>query len=67
MSMIAARGADQFVIRFPPGVRERVAQRAAENGRSMNTEIIAAIEAHLNGLDRFASLEARVAKLEQKR
>ena len=52
--MIAAR--DQYMLRLPPGLRERVAQRAADNGRSMNTEIINAIEQHLIGADRVSQL-----------
>lgn len=37
----------QFNIRFPDGLRERIAQKAEERGRSMNDVIIAAIEASL--------------------
>jgi hypothetical protein len=53
---IAAKDADQYMLRLPPGLRDRVAQRAAENGRSMNTEIIEAIEKHLIGEDRVTRL-----------
>ena len=52
--MIAAR--DQYMLRLPPGLRERVAQKAAENGRSMNTEIVAAIEQHLSSANRVTQL-----------
>jgi hypothetical protein len=38
------------------GLRDRVASRAAENGRSMNTEIIEAIERHLQGSDRISEI-----------
>lgn len=31
---------DQFVLRFPDGMREKIKRAAAENGRSMNAEII---------------------------
>jgi predicted DNA-binding protein len=53
---IAAKDADQYMLRLPPGLRDRVARRAAENGRSMNTEIIDAIENHLKGADRITQL-----------
>ena len=53
---IAAKDADQYMLRLPSGLRDRVAQRAAENGRTMNTEIIDAIENHLKGADRISRL-----------
>jgi predicted DNA-binding protein len=53
---IAAKDADQYMLRLPPGLRDRLARRAAENGRSMNTEIVEAIEQHLTGADRVTQL-----------
>jgi len=53
----AGRGSDQFMIRFPPGLRSAIAKRAAKNGRSVNTEIIEAIEQYLSGEDRFSRVE----------
>lgn len=53
---IAAKDADQYMLRLPPGLRDRVAKRATENGRSMNTEIIEAIEKHLEAADRVTEL-----------
>ena len=53
---IAAKDADQYMVRLPPGLRDRLARRAAENGRSMNTEIVDAIEKHLEGADRITKL-----------
>ncbi len=38
------RGADQFVVRMPPGMREKIAEAAENNGRSMNAEIISRLE-----------------------
>lgn len=35
-----SRTADQFVVRFPDGMRDRIAEAAKRNGRSMNAEII---------------------------
>ena len=52
---IAAKDA-QCMLRLPPGLRDKVAARAAQNNRSMNTEIIEAIEHHLQGADRITRL-----------
>jgi hypothetical protein len=38
------RKADQFIVRFPPGMRDRIAAAARENGRSMNAEIVHRLE-----------------------
>lgn len=35
-----ARSADQFNVRLPPGMREKIAEMARRNGRSMNSEIV---------------------------
>ena len=32
--------AEQYIVRFPQGMRERIKARAAENMRSMNSEIV---------------------------
>lgn len=40
-----SRTADQFVVRFPDGMRERIAESAKLNGRSMNSEIVSRLEA----------------------
>lgn len=55
---IAPAGADQYMLRLPPGMRDAVAKLADANGRSMNTEIVAAIEKHLTGTSRLAELDA---------
>ena len=36
---------DKFIVRFPAGVRDRIATAAKQNGRSMNAEILALINA----------------------
>lgn len=38
--MKGSRIADQFVVRFPAGLRDEVRQSAARNLRSMNSEIV---------------------------
>jgi len=53
LKKIAAKDADQYMLRLPPGLRDRIASRAAQNGRSMNTEIVEAIEKYLEGSDRM--------------
>lgn len=35
---------DQFALRFPPGLRDRIKFAAATNRRSMNAEIVIALE-----------------------
>lgn len=44
-----SRTADQFVVRFPEGMRDRIADEAKANGRSMNAEIIARLDRSLAG------------------
>ncbi|MES2844861.1 MAG: Arc family DNA-binding protein [Pseudomonadota bacterium] len=38
------RGSDQFALRLPDGMRERIKRAADVNGRSMNAEIVATLE-----------------------
>lgn len=38
---------DKFNVRFPDGMRDAIAEKAKANGRSMNSEIIAALETWL--------------------
>ena len=63
---IASKGDDQYMLRLPDGLRERIKHRAAVNGRSLNTEIVDAIERHLERGDRLDEFERRLAKLEQR-
>lgn len=41
--------ADRFVVRMPDGMREFIAERAKVNQRSMNSEIIAILDAYMSG------------------
>lgn len=43
-----SRTAEQFVVRFPDGMRDRIADAARASGRSMNAEIIERLQ---NSLD----------------
>lgn len=35
-----AQTADKYVVRFPKGMRQEIKRQAAENGRTINAEII---------------------------
>jgi|GEM_PF-1678423 len=39
---------DQFVVRFPEGLRDKIRVAAEQNGRSMNAEIVSRIEESLD-------------------
>lgn len=39
-----SRTAEQFVVRLPEGMRDRIAELAKQNGRSMNAEIVQRLE-----------------------
>jgi hypothetical protein len=59
------RGSDQFVLRFPDGMRDRIASLAAENGRSMNAEIISRLEQTFENDETVLELWRKVEKLEE--
>ncbi|MDE9483267.1 Arc family DNA-binding protein [Xenorhabdus bovienii] len=44
--LVAAQ--DKFMLRLPDGMREAIAKRADENGRSMNSEIVQMLQDALN-------------------
>lgn len=70
MGKIPSRGSDQFVLRFPPGLRDQIRDIAEKNGRSMNAEIIARLmesletEAMLNDPDPTAAFQAMMPIME---
>ena len=59
------RSGQQYLIRMPLGLRDRIAQRAVENGRSVSAEIVEAIEKHLEGIDRITQIWETLKKHEQ--
>lgn len=63
--MIAAKNDVQYMLRLPERLRDTIKQRAAVNGRSVNTEIIAAIESALCDGDRLTQIERRLDRLER--
>jgi hypothetical protein len=44
MKQKTGRDSDQFILRFPEGMRKRISSLADANGRSMNAEIIARLK-----------------------
>lgn len=44
MSTETGRESDKFMLRLPDGMRDRIKVAADRNGRSMNSEIVAALE-----------------------
>lgn len=42
------RDSDKFMLRFPDGMRDRLKEEAAKNGRSMNAEIVSRLEESLS-------------------
>lgn len=56
-----SRTADQFVVRFPEGMRDRIAEAARENNRSMNAEIVARLERSFNVVVEFQTPENAAA------
>ncbi len=44
-----SRTADKFIVRLPEGMRERLAEAAKANDRSMTAEVVSALEAWLRG------------------
>ena len=59
------RGSDQFPLRLPDGMRDRIKAAADENGRSMNSEIVdrleASFEIEVNLKDTIEKLEGSTA------
>ena len=47
---------DRIIVRLPDGMRDRLAKTAETNGRSVTAEVVAAIEKHLEGLDRITAI-----------
>ncbi|MHC2294033.1 Arc family DNA-binding protein [Bradyrhizobium barranii] len=52
----------QVMLRLPAEMRDRLATLAQANGRSMNAEIVGALEQHLKGLDRLSAVEAFIGQ-----
>lgn len=44
---VSSRGDSQYMLRFPDNLRDKMKVLAQSNGRSMNSEVLIAIEKHL--------------------
>lgn len=54
--------ADKFMLRLPPGLKDRLAAAAKETGRSINQEIVTRLEL---SLDSFSSIEGIASDVEE--
>ena len=54
---------DRFLVRMPQGMRQRIAETAKANGRSMNAEIVARLEATFVGEGSEADMMKRREEL----
>ena len=52
------RDQSKFMVRMPDGMRERIAEQATANNRSMNAEVVARLQASLDGLEQGLELNA---------
>lgn len=62
---IATRFADQVTVRMPEGMREEIGKRAAENGRSANSEIVARLQATLDPPEQLDAATVRAIVQEE--
>lgn len=59
-----SRTAEQFVVRFPDGMRDRIKEAADANNRSMNAEIVDRLEASLDPQNNPAALRQKMLEME---
>lgn len=57
------RGSPQFVLRYTPELRDRIARLAKANGRSINAELIALLERALNHGDDVEQLQTSMGEV----
>lgn len=58
------RGSDKFILRLPEGMRDRIGKLAAQKGRSMNSEIIAALEKYIEADDSIGLIWDAIGELQ---
>lgn len=51
------RSSDQFMLRLPEDLRDRIRSIAERNGRSMNAEIVLRLERSISFEDEYGSIE----------
>lgn len=54
---------DKFNLRLPDGMKDAIAERAKKNGRSINSEIVQAIEFYLSEFDEEKITHDALSKL----
>lgn len=52
---------DRFIVRLPDGMRDKIAELAKQNSRSMNAEMVARLQASLDGRNMDALPEIRIS------
>jgi hypothetical protein len=57
------RGSPQFVLRYTPEMRDKIARLAKANGRSINAELIALLERALSYGDDVEQLQTSVGEI----
>jgi hypothetical protein len=57
MSDYPSQEMDRFNVRLPAGMREAIAKRAKENGRSMNSEIVQILDDALNNKHKYVHFD----------
>jgi hypothetical protein len=61
---VSAHDLDRIIVRLPPGMRDKLGERATENGRSMTAEVVAALAEHLRRKDRLSALEGQLEAMQ---
>lgn len=59
----AGRGSEQFMLRMPDGMRDRIRAAAEANGRSMNGEVIKTLEQAYPGNKEINQTAAEIVRL----
>jgi plasmid stability protein len=66
--LAVSRASDKFILRLPDGMRAKISVAAAENGRSMNSEIVSRLEVSFaeNSVQAaIADLRANMARISE--
>lgn len=62
MNAGTGRASDQFNLRLPDGMRDRIAEAAKASGRSMNAEIVARLESSFTSEGELSAMRAALEK-----
>ncbi|KZN20551.1 MULTISPECIES: Arc family DNA-binding protein [Pseudomonas] len=66
-AVYTSRTADKFVVRLPDGMRERVAEVARKNHRSMNSEIIARLDESMSAGEVNTNIDPNSVTIHERR